>query len=81
MPNRRWSKEEERWVYHAEGLHERDLAWVRERFTPAPEGHGGEVDLKEKEQEKIMEAEACVLNDKEKLDEFIEGFRGRQAEV
>lgn len=34
VPNRKWSKEKEKWVYYAEGLHERDLQWVIERFTP-----------------------------------------------
>ncbi|KAK5173068.1 uncharacterized protein LTR77_003190 [Saxophila tyrrhenica] len=34
VPNRKWSKEQERWLYYAEGLHERDLEWVKQRFTP-----------------------------------------------
>ena len=36
VPNRKWSKEKEQWVYYAEGQHERDLQWVKERFTPSP---------------------------------------------
>lgn len=34
VPNRKWSKEQERWIYYAQGLHEKDLQWVKERFTP-----------------------------------------------
>ena len=34
VPNRKWSKEKEKWMYYAEGLHERDLQWVVERFSP-----------------------------------------------
>ena len=34
VPNRKWSKEQEKWVYYAEGLHEKDLQWVKERFSP-----------------------------------------------
>ncbi|KAK4549159.1 hypothetical protein LTR36_007617 [Oleoguttula mirabilis] len=34
VPNRKWSREEQRWVYYAAGAHERDLAWVRDRFMP-----------------------------------------------
>jgi hypothetical protein len=33
VPNRKWSKEQERWLYYADGLHERDLQWVKERFS------------------------------------------------
>ncbi|KAK3720593.1 hypothetical protein LTR37_003642 [Vermiconidia calcicola] len=33
VPNRKWSKEKEKWMYYAEGLHERDLQWIKERFT------------------------------------------------
>ncbi|KAI6909205.1 hypothetical protein KC318_g8445 [Hortaea werneckii] len=36
VPNRKWNKEEQRWVYYAQSFHERDLGWIRERFTPAP---------------------------------------------
>ena len=37
VPNRKWSKEQERWLYYSEGLHEKDLQWVKERFsTPEP---------------------------------------------
>ena len=35
VPNRKWNKEEQKWVYYAQGFHERDLGWIRERFTPA----------------------------------------------
>lgn len=34
VPNRKWSKDKEKWMYYAEGLHERDLQWVVEWFTP-----------------------------------------------
>jgi hypothetical protein len=34
IPNRKWSKENGRWMYYSEGLHERDLQWVKDRFTP-----------------------------------------------
>ncbi|KAK5132842.1 hypothetical protein LTR08_008558 [Meristemomyces frigidus] len=34
VPNRKWSKEEQRWICYAAGAHERDLAWVRDRFMP-----------------------------------------------
>ncbi|KAI7058300.1 hypothetical protein KC352_g44067, partial [Hortaea werneckii] len=34
VPNRKWNKEEQRWVYYAQGFHERDLGWIRERFAP-----------------------------------------------
>lgn len=36
VPNRKWSKEQERWLYYARGLHEKDLQWVKERFSPQP---------------------------------------------
>ena len=36
VPNRRWSKEQNRWLYYAETQHERDLQWVKEWFTRAP---------------------------------------------
>lgn len=39
ITNRKWSKEKGRWLYYAEGLHERDLQWVKERFTPTPYDH------------------------------------------
>lgn len=29
LPNRRWDKEEERWLYYPESQHERDLEWVK----------------------------------------------------
>nr|OQO23704.1 hypothetical protein B0A51_09941 [Rachicladosporium sp. CCFEE 5018] len=32
VPNRKWSKTEERWIYFAQGQHERDLEWARARF-------------------------------------------------
>lgn len=35
VPNRKWSREREGWVYYAEGGHRRDLAWIRERFGGA----------------------------------------------
>ena len=35
MPNRKWSKEKERWLYYADGLHDRDLQWVKESFNKA----------------------------------------------
>ena len=34
VPNRKWSKEQQRWLYYAAGAHERDLAWVKDRFMP-----------------------------------------------
>jgi len=34
VPNRKWSKEEQRWIYYAAGGHERDLAWTRAWFAP-----------------------------------------------
>lgn len=33
VPNRKWSREQEKWLYYSEGLHERDLQWVKERFS------------------------------------------------
>ena len=36
VPNRIWSKDEQRWKYYASGLHDRDVEWVKARFTPAP---------------------------------------------
>lgn len=38
VPNRKWSREEERWKYYAGTQHERDLEWVRERFGPEEGG-------------------------------------------
>lgn len=35
VPNRKWSGEEQRWLYYASGAHDRDLAWVKDRFMPA----------------------------------------------
>ncbi|OQO08077.1 hypothetical protein B0A48_06871 [Cryoendolithus antarcticus] len=32
VPNRKWSKTEERWIYFAQGQHDRDLEWARARF-------------------------------------------------
>ena len=34
VPNRKWSKEQQRWIYYAAGAHERDLAWIKDRFMP-----------------------------------------------
>ncbi|KAK5125096.1 hypothetical protein LTR85_000770 [Meristemomyces frigidus] len=34
VPNRKWSREEQRWMYYAAGAHDRDLMWVKDRFTP-----------------------------------------------
>lgn len=34
VPNRKWSRERGRWIYYAEGLHEKDLQWVKDRFAP-----------------------------------------------
>ncbi|TKA24254.1 hypothetical protein B0A50_06018 [Salinomyces thailandicus] len=45
VPNRKWSKEEQRWMYYAQGSHERDLTWVRERFTPVDPPKSVEEDL------------------------------------
>ena len=33
VPNRKWSKEQEKWLYYADGLHERDLQFIKERFS------------------------------------------------
>ena len=37
IPNRKWSKEQQKWIYYAAGLHDRDLAWVKDKFTPVPQ--------------------------------------------
>jgi len=37
VPNRKWSKEEQRWIYYAAGGHGRDLAWAKAWF-----GGGGQ---------------------------------------
>ncbi|KAK0290587.1 hypothetical protein LTR35_000018 [Friedmanniomyces endolithicus] len=34
VPNRKWSKDERRWLYYARGAHERDLEWTRRWFLP-----------------------------------------------
>ena len=34
IPNRKWSKEHEKWVYYAGDLHQRDLQWAIDRWTP-----------------------------------------------
>jgi len=34
VPNRKWSKDKEKWLYFSEGWHDRDLEWVQEKFTP-----------------------------------------------
>ncbi|KAK1042256.1 hypothetical protein LTR74_018546 [Friedmanniomyces endolithicus] len=34
VPNRKWSKDECRWLYYARGAHERDLEWTRRWFLP-----------------------------------------------
>jgi hypothetical protein len=33
-PNRKWNKDKESWAYYPEGQHEKDLQWVKEKFTP-----------------------------------------------
>ncbi|KIW71360.1 hypothetical protein PV04_03541 [Phialophora macrospora] len=44
VPNRKWDKEEQKWVYYAKWPrpHENDLNWLVARFTPKAEyrGHG-----------------------------------------
>lgn len=37
VPNRRWVREQQIWVYYAQGAHERDLEWMRRWFLPRPE--------------------------------------------
>ncbi|KAK5696423.1 hypothetical protein LTR17_024224 [Elasticomyces elasticus] len=37
IPNRKWSREEYRWMYYAHGSHERDLEWTRRWFMPKPD--------------------------------------------
>ncbi|KAK3110456.1 hypothetical protein LTR53_015246 [Teratosphaeriaceae sp. CCFEE 6253] len=37
IPNRKWSKDEFRWLYYARGSHERDLEWTRRWFLPKPD--------------------------------------------
>jgi len=34
LPNRRWSKDGQKWLYYASGGHERDLEWARKWFLP-----------------------------------------------
>ncbi len=34
VPNRKWSREKQEWIYYAADLHRRDIEWVKERFTP-----------------------------------------------
>ena len=33
VPNRKWSKEGQKWMYYAESMHDRDLQWLQERFN------------------------------------------------
>lgn len=49
IPNRKWSKEQKKWLYYAEGLHDRDLQWVKDRFstTEAPKALAKLVPLDE----------------------------------
>lgn len=36
MPNRKWSKVEQQWMYYAHLMHERDLEGLRKWFAPKP---------------------------------------------
>lgn len=38
VPNRKWSKDEEKWLYYHGTQHERDLEWVVARFGPEEDG-------------------------------------------
>ncbi|KAI9692814.1 MAG: hypothetical protein M1822_004808 [Bathelium mastoideum] len=33
LPNRRWEKEERRWLYYPDSQHERDLEWIKRQAT------------------------------------------------
>ena len=39
VPNRKWAKEQERWVYYGR-QHASDLEWVKARFGPEEDGEG-----------------------------------------
>lgn len=65
VPNRKWSREQERWMYYAESLHERDLAWVKEKFSP---GEGERVVVRDG-------------NKMVPLAEFVQGNRKQQEGV
>ncbi|KAK1079640.1 hypothetical protein LTR33_006216 [Friedmanniomyces endolithicus] len=34
VPNRKWSRDERKWLYYARGAHDRDLEWTRRWFLP-----------------------------------------------
>ncbi|TKA72879.1 hypothetical protein B0A55_06655 [Friedmanniomyces simplex] len=42
VPNRKWSRDERRWLYYARGAHERDLEWTRRWFIPKPTEDGNQ---------------------------------------
>lgn len=44
VPNRKWVRDKERWGYYGEGLHERDVGYVVEMFTPEDEKQKGLVE-------------------------------------
>ncbi|KAI9700476.1 MAG: hypothetical protein M1820_006775 [Bogoriella megaspora] len=38
LPNRKWHKVEQRWLYYAESQHERDLEWIQRQNAPQQVG-------------------------------------------
>ncbi|KAK1817472.1 hypothetical protein LTR12_008113 [Friedmanniomyces endolithicus] len=40
VPNRKWSRDERKWLYYARGAHERDLEWTRRWFLPKASDDG-----------------------------------------
>lgn len=57
VPNRKWSEREGRWVYYAQGSHERDLQWVWERFVPEVKAPTGVDESREKERVTVKGSE------------------------
>lgn len=42
VPNRKWDKEQHKWMYYGGLGHERDLEWTRRWYLPKPEQSGGQ---------------------------------------
>ena len=58
VPNRKWSKEGQRWLYYAVGAHVRDMAWVKDRFMLRTQSETAF------EQHKLTLAETVIKHDK-----------------
>ena len=66
VPNRKWSRQEERWMYYpSDSMHERDLQWVVERFVPsegAKKAVGGESGQGKGEGEQRLDGPAAQFH-------------------